>query len=109
MSLKELDSAELAIWLHRGEPVRLIDVRTPGETSRGIIANAENLPLHFLPLKADEVSTARPRVVFYCRSGARSAQACQFMSTRGFEEAYNLRGGIVDWVRQGLPVHAPAL
>ena len=107
MNVKELDANELASWLSEGKQLRLIDVRTPAEASRGIIPEAENLPLHLLPLRAEEVST-KPRVVFYCRSGARSAQACLFMNMRGHREVYNLRGGIIAWVQSGGPVDMSA-
>ena len=103
MNVKELDADELASWLARGERVRLIDVRTPAEVARGVIPEAENLPLHLLPLQVDELS-ADPKVVFYCRSGARSAQACMFMNTRGRDEVYNLRGGIMSWAQEGLNI-----
>ena len=103
MVVKELDANQLASWISSGESIRLIDVRTPAEASRGIIPDAENLPLHLLPLRADEVGN-RPRLVFYCRSGARSAQACMFMNMRGHEDVYNLRGGMIAWVQNGLPV-----
>jgi rhodanese-related sulfurtransferase len=33
----------------------------------------------------------------YCRSGARSAKACEIMNELGFENAYNLLGGILAW------------
>jgi rhodanese-related sulfurtransferase len=105
MTVRELDAVQLAAWLSTGEPVRLIDVRTPAETSRGVIPKAENLPLHLLPLCADEVP-ASPKLVFYCRSGARSAQACVFMNMRGHSDVYHLRGGINSWVQSGLPVDA---
>ena len=52
---------------------------------------------------------ADPKVVFYCRSGARSAQACVYMNTQGREEVYNLRGGIIAWLRNGLPVTRPEM
>ncbi len=106
VALKELDAAELASWLSVDESVRLIDVRTPAEASRGIIPDSENLPLHLLPLRADEVGM-RPKVVFYCRSGARSAQACLFMNTQGHAEVYNLRGGLLSWAQKGLPIAMP--
>ena len=108
MNLRELDANELAAWLSRGENIRLIDVRTPAEVARGVIPEAENLPLHLLPLQADGLS-ADPKVVFYCRSGARSAQACVYMSSRGCAEVYNLRGGIIAWLRSGLPVAMPEM
>ena len=33
----------------------------------------------------------------YCRSGGRSGQACSIMSQLGFENAFNLLGGIMNW------------
>jgi rhodanese-related sulfurtransferase len=33
----------------------------------------------------------------YCRSGVRSAKACQMMGSQGFEKLYNLDGGILEW------------
>ncbi len=108
MKFRELEADELAAWLSRGENVRLIDVRTPAEVARGVIPEAENLPLHLIPLQVDDLPDA-PKVVFYCRSGARSAQACVYMNTRGCEEVYNLRGGIIAWLRSGLPVTRPEM
>jgi rhodanese-related sulfurtransferase len=40
-----------------------------------------------------------------CRSGARSAQACQFLQQQGYSNVYNLRGGMMRWVQSGLPAH----
>ena len=105
IAVRELNARELAAWLSRGEEIRLIDVRTPAEAARGGIPDAENLPLHLLPLQADDLQPD-PRVVFYCRSGARSAQACLFMKKRGHDEVYNLTGGILAWLRDGLPLAA---
>ncbi|MDX1327219.1 MAG: rhodanese-like domain-containing protein, partial [Arenibacter sp.] len=33
----------------------------------------------------------------YCRSGNRSGQACAIMNKLGFENTYNLQGGIMEW------------
>ena len=41
---------------------------------------------------------AKPYFI-YCRSGARSGQACALMSNQGFE-VYNLAGGIMGWSGQ---------
>jgi rhodanese-related sulfurtransferase len=99
----EVDATTLAQWLAAGERVRLVDVRTPGETARGVIEGAELIPLHLLPLQAASTDGAA-KTVFYCQSGARSAQACMFMAQRGDAEVYNLQGGIVAWARSGQPV-----
>lgn len=82
--------------------VVLVDVRTDREVGCGIIPGARHIPLHLLPQRLDELGDA-PVVVFYCQSGARSAQACAFASGGG-REIYNLAGGILAWVGRGLPL-----
>ena len=39
----------------------------------------------------------KDEIYLYCKSGARSAAACQIMGQLGFENVYNLKGGITDW------------
>lgn len=107
--IPEMTSQDLAKLLAEApESIQLVDVRTPQEMAQGVIQGAELVPLHLVPLKADEwASDARPMVI-YCRSGARSAQACAFLAARGTGRQFiNLRGGIVDWARQGLGIAMP--
>ncbi|WP_353571571.1 rhodanese-like domain-containing protein [Candidatus Albibeggiatoa sp. nov. BB20] len=103
MFIKEIEPAELEEWLREYAPLKLIDVRTPQEMAQASIANADALPLVALPLRFSEVPD-NEKVVFYCRTGARSGQACMFMEQHGYKNVYNLRGGIVSWARHGLPV-----
>jgi len=102
----EVDAATLKQWQESGGRFRLVDVRTPAEMSRGVIEGAELMPLHLVPVRAAEFSSDE-RVVFYCQSGARSAQACAFMAQRGLEDVYNLRGGIVAWAASGAQLSVP--
>ncbi len=97
----ELEVSELQAWRDAGERgIELIDVRTPAEVARGAIPGARHIPLHLLPLREQELDGAQ-RVVFYCQTGARSAQACAFLAARGRRNIYNLRGGIRAWQRSG--------
>ena len=96
---KEIDPAQLA-ELRLRQSIKLIDVRTDAEFAAGHIEGATHLPLHILPFKADSLLGAEP-VVFYCRSGARSAQAAAFMASRGMSDVYNLVGGIMAWAQAG--------
>jgi len=102
--INEIDVNELNLKLgERSESIKLIDVRTPAEVARGKIDGSENLPLHVIPLKVDEL-TVDDTIIFYCQTGARSAQACAFMASKGVNNVYNLRGGIVTWAQMGLPI-----
>ena len=101
--IKELDAPELARWLNeKGSPFRVIDVRQPNEIAQGTVPRAEAVPLSTLPLKLNELDR-NETLVFVCRSGARSAQACMFLQQQGFENVYNLRGGMLGWAQNGLP------
>jgi len=77
----------------------ILDVRSSEEFEAGFIPEAKQLdirnPETFIQgLKSLEKSAS---YYVYCRSGARSAQACQVMSQMGFETTFNLLGGILDW------------
>lgn len=105
MFVKEIDAAQLAERLEEGE-VTLIDVRSAAETAQGMIEGASHIPMHMLPLRLGEIPKDRD-VVFYCRSGARSAQVCMWLGQQGFDNALNLRGGVIAWARAGQDFVAP--
>lgn len=86
--------------------VVLVDVRGPAETARGIIKGAKLVPLHLVPLSVDQFKGDQD-IVVYCHSGARSAQACQFLAAQGLERLFNLEGGVMYWAGSGLPLVAP--
>ena len=103
-AIKEIDSPELARWLsEKGKSLRVLDVRQPQEIAQGTVPSAEGVPLHTLPLKLNELDR-NTTLVLVCRSGARSAQGCMFLYQQGFENVYNLRGGMIGWAQNGLAV-----
>lgn len=108
-AIKEIDSSQLAAWLSENpEAIRLVDVRSPAEMAQGILPGAEPMPLHLVPLHEAELRASDRPVVIYCRTGARSAQACMYLAARDPGTDYiNLRGGIVDWARQGFEIVLP--
>jgi rhodanese-related sulfurtransferase len=102
---KELDALQLHGLLQKpeGKNLVLLDVRSPAEAARGGIHGARNVPLHLLPIVGQELDNAAS-FVLYCHSGARSAQGCSFLMTRGYSNVYNLRGGILGWAQSGRPL-----
>lgn len=83
----------------------LIDVRQPYEWEAGRIAGARHLEMNDLANNAESVPRDRA-VVFYCRSGSRSALATTAFRQAGWD-AYNLEGGLDEWVEQGLELDPP--
>ncbi len=103
VAIKEIMPNELYA-LKKAQPgaLRVIDVREFSEMASGVIPGAEPMPLATVPLRLSELAQDE-QLVFVCRSGARSAQACVFLQQRGYEQVYNLSGGIMGWVSSGLP------
>jgi rhodanese-related sulfurtransferase len=77
--------------------VRVLDVRTPQETARGILPGAVLIPVQTLEERWQEVPKDGRRTLVYCAGGERSAAACEFLSRQGYENLYNLVGGFLSW------------
>ena len=88
--------------LHARGEVDLIDVREAYEYDAGRIADSRHIELAELPQAAASLDRDRP-VVFYCRSGGRSAVATQAFRASGYQ-AFNMTGGMLAWEREGLPL-----
>jgi rhodanese-related sulfurtransferase len=79
-----------------------VDVREQYERDAGHIADTVHIELDQLTAAAGSLDRERP-IVFYCRTGSRSALAAQAFAAAGFE-AHNLDGGLKAWVKDGLPI-----
>ncbi len=84
------------------EEIQLIDVRALHEHEAGRIAGGRLVELSQLSSEAHTIDQGRP-VVFYCRSGGRSAMATEAFVQAGFD-AHNLAGGMLEWEAAGLPI-----
>lgn len=107
MSVKEIEAADLASWFQeKPESFRIVDVREMGEVAAGTIPGAEPIPLATVPLRMNDLGREET-LVLVCRSGARSAQACMFLQQQGFDNVFNLRGGMFAWAGAGQPIGMP--
>ena len=84
--------------LWRTEKHTVLDVRTKGEFDAGHIPGAINIDVNdpAFEKRVAALPKDRPYLV-NCRSGARSARACEKMLGYGFGELYNIEGGIIAW------------
>ena len=79
-----------------GIKLTLVDVRTPEEFASGHIAGAILMPLDTLPAAYAKLPH-KGKLIVYCRSGHRSAQAVQFLLTHGYANAVSMDGGFTAW------------
>jgi adenylyltransferase/sulfurtransferase len=103
----EIEPRQLDAKLRDGARVRLVDVREPHELEISRIQGADLIPLGSLASRMHELDSAE-EIVFFCKSGSRSARAVELMAGAGFRKIKNLRGGINAWAREvdpKLPVY----
>lgn len=93
--MKECTVAELKSKIDKKENFQLIDVRETFEYDTSNL-KGENIPLAQVILEKEKISKDRP-VVVHCRSGKRSAQAIKLLEQEGYDNLYNLKGGILAW------------
>lgn len=92
----DVDPREGASLVKDGR-VELLDVRTPQETSGGVIPGAVLIPIDQLEERLDEVPDGGKPLLVYCAAGGRSAAACELLSQRGRVGVKNLSGGMGSW------------
>jgi sulfur-carrier protein adenylyltransferase/sulfurtransferase len=92
---------ELKKWIDDGENIFLVDVREPAEFEIVSIPGATLIPKgEFLNGSALERMPQDKRIVLYCKSGMRSAEALAIVKGAGFADAVHLGSGVVGWVNQ---------
>ncbi len=102
--VKEVNSSG-ALQLINHKNAVVLDVREPGEYESGHVLNSKLIPLGKLKERIGELEKYKDHsIVVLCRSGNRSGTACFILGKHGFNQAYNLAGGIQAWKKANLPV-----
>jgi len=83
----------------------IIDIRTPQEFSQGHIEGAININYfdHSFMEQIGKYDKSKP-IFLYCRSGNRTSSAAAKIAKLGFEEVYDLQGGIMSWSKENLQI-----
>ena len=101
----KLSARELKKWLDEGRPVTLLDTRNNFEVQLGTFKNA--LPIgisHFREFpaavqKLPEEMKQQP-IVMFCTGGIRCEKAGPYMQREGFEQIFQLDGGILKYFEE---------
>lgn len=99
MTIHHLTPTELHQWQQQGRDFLLLDVREDDEVRLVSLPGHIHIPMNLIPLRHNELPDTRP-IVVYCHHGRRSLQVALFLQQVGFEDLYNLDGGIEDWAQQ---------
>jgi sulfur dioxygenase len=91
------------------DEVHVLDVRTAVETDEEPqrVPGAILIPLNELRDRLSDVPTVRP-ITTICRSGRRSVLAADILRQSGWDQVANIKGGLLSWYREGLPLEPNA-
>lgn len=88
---------ELSERMKNGNTPFILDVRRPSEYDADNMGGTL-IPLNELPERVEELAPHRDEeIVVHCQSGGRSAKAAEWLRSQGFENVYNLKGGLKEW------------
>ena len=106
-AVRQLRPEEVSALRESRDSPLLVDVREPDEYrgELGHIPGSILIPLRELAGRAQELAGYKSaQIITVCRAGVRSATAAAMLSALGFEQVFNLSGGMLDWNGHRLPV-----
>ena len=94
---RRITASEAKAMMDKGG-VTIVDVRRPDEYSAGHIPGAVLVTLQSIETDAPAVLKDRKAVLLvYCRTGIRSERASRKLLEMGYENVYDIAGGITQW------------
>ena len=94
----DIDVRQLAEMRHKGTPHTLLDIREPEELAVCVIDGSVTIAMQDVPNELSGLTREDPLIVV-CHHGMRSAMVTAFLRKNGFDNAWNLAGGIDAWAR----------
>lgn len=94
--MKSITPTELQQKIINGEEFQFLDVREQWENNVVHLKDSLLIPLGSIPYRHQEIDQEKKWVV-YCHHGVRSIRACMFLDSLGFQNVFNLTGGIDHW------------
>ena len=105
---KSITSKELMSWIENKKKFVLVDVREAKEVSSGWIESkkTKKIPRGKLDPAVAKSGALKPNqtIVLYCHKGPRAVLAIKTLKELGFDNVYNLKGGIDAWLKAGYPI-----
>ena len=99
-------SAREAVQLNNSQSAQFIEIRPYEEFAKGSIAQAKSFPKSEIESKISALP--KKPLILICTSGRTAQQTAQMLKKHNIEQVYWLKGGINDWITEGLPIKAVA-
>ena len=100
----EISANELHRLMGGDKPVQVVDVRSAAEWRRSHIPGAVSAPIGALKRRLVSLQLdAHQPIIAICLSAHRSIPAVRLVRARGFDNAVQLKGGMLAWWGQRYP------
>ena len=99
----QLSVADAVRLINRGATI--VDVRKPEDFAAGHIVNARNVALDKLAEGDDAVKKQKDKILLtVCDSGTTANRAADLLRKAGYQNVFNIRGGLTSWRSDNLPI-----
>ena len=102
MSIKQIPPLQLEEKIKNDQSTILIDCREQNEWDESNVEGFTLIPLSCFEQSLEILKDKQSDIHIMCRSGKRSMNACMFLEENGYENLYNVEGGILAWKEAGL-------
>ena len=105
MAVQTISVQEVRRRVDEGKPLHIVDVRTPAEFAQVHAQGARSIPLNRItPAEVRNGHPPEEPIYLICKSGGRSAKACEKLAAAGVANLFSIEGGTTAWEQAGLPV-----
>lgn len=102
--IKSVNTVQAIQVINREKGI-VVDVSEPEEFEKGHIPQAINIPTGKLTERVNELERHKKTpIIVACRSGHRASRAAVILRKKGFEDVYNLTGGMLAWKKENMPL-----
>ncbi|HEX5129374.1 MAG TPA: rhodanese-like domain-containing protein [Usitatibacter sp.] len=98
----EIGTLEATRLMNQGSLV--LDVRDEKDYAAGHLPKARHIPLKDLSGRLNEIGKFKAKPVIVTGAGARAGAACRMLRHSGFNNVFQLKGGVAAWQQASLPV-----
>jgi glyoxylase-like metal-dependent hydrolase (beta-lactamase superfamily II)/rhodanese-related sulfurtransferase len=103
-SLEMISPLEADAILKQDPMAKILDVRSTFEFSQIRVEPSMNVPIDTFSGRIDELSRTRQNYLVLCHTGNRAAMAADMMMQSGINRVKVIKGGLVNWQKEKLPV-----
>jgi len=103
-SVKTIKPADLKELVTNGEKITILDTRAPEEFNVSHLKGAQFLNYDSYSTEDLKKLPKNEKIIVYCSVGYRSERVGEKLQKLGYQNVYNIYGGIFEWKNEGMQV-----